>query len=240
MIPSLDILIRLLIAHLIGDFLLQPKSWVEDRDHKHYKSSSLYLHALVQALLSMVAIADAFHWLVIIILFITHLAIDLFKSYQRQNKTTWFIIDQALHFLVIVVLWKWFFARSYELNMLAYFSNIKILTAILAVLLLSSPTAIFIGMATRKWRKEIEDDKKKTLKDAGLWIGIIERLLIFTFVLVNQYEAVGFLLAAKSIFRFGDLRKTEEKNQTEYVMIGTLLSFGIALMVGFIARIIIL
>jgi hypothetical protein len=44
-----------------------------------------------------------------------------------------------------------------------------------------------------------------------------------------------FLLAAKSIFRFGDLKKVKDRKLTEYVLIGTLLSFGIAILVGLIA-----
>lgn len=40
-------------------------------------------------------------------------------------------------------------------------------------------------------------------------------------------EAVGFLLAAKSVFRFGDLRDDQDRKRTEYVLIGTLLSFGL-------------
>jgi hypothetical protein len=43
---------------------------------------------------------------------------------------------------------------------------------------------------------------------------------------------VGFILAAKSIFRFGDLTNSRDRNLTEYVLIGTLLSFGSALLAG--------
>lgn len=128
---------------------------------------------------------------------------------------------------------------DFDLEIISSLINVKSLYVLAAFLLLSRPTAIFIGIATQKWRKTIEDEKKKTLKDAGLWIGVIERFLILIFILVGQDTAVGFLLAAKSIFRYGDLRETEEKNQTEYVMIGTLLSFGIAVAIGYAMRIIV-
>ncbi|RYE13805.1 MAG: DUF3307 domain-containing protein, partial [Sphingobacteriales bacterium] len=45
----------------------------------------------------------------------------------------------------------------------------------------------------------------------------------------DHFEAVGFLLAAKSIFRFGDLKEAHDIKLTEYVLIGTLLSFGMAI-----------
>ena len=55
-------------------------------------------------------------------------------------------------------------------------------------------------------------------------------------MLVGVVEAVGFLLAAKSVFRFGDLKDDKDRMRTEYVLIGTLLSFGIAIGIGLWAR----
>ena len=48
--------------------------------------------------------------------------------------------------------------------------------------------------------------------------------------------AVGFLLAAKSIFRFGDLKEAHDIKLTEYVLIGTLLSFGIAIITALMTQ----
>jgi hypothetical protein len=70
------------------------------------------------------------------------------------------------------------------------------------------------------------------LNNAGKYIGILERIFIFTFVIMGKWEGIGFLLAAKSIFRFGDLKESKDRKLTEYILIGTLLSFGIAIAVG--------
>jgi hypothetical protein len=40
------------------------------------------------------------------------------------------------------------------------------------------------------------------------------------------------LITAKSVFRFGDLNKGKNRKLTEYVLIGTLLSFGLAILAG--------
>ena len=40
------------------------------------------------------------------------------------------------------------------------------------------------------------------------------------------------MLAAKSIFRFGDLKENKDIRLTEYILIGTLLSFGIGILTG--------
>lgn len=79
-----------------------------------------------------------------------------------------------------------------------------------------------------KWKPK----EKKTLKNAGTYIGMLERLFIFGFIVIDYWEGIGFLLAAKSVFRFGDLSNTEDRNLTEYILIGTLLSFGIAILIG--------
>ena len=53
----------------------------------------------------------------------------------------------------------------------------------------------------------------------------------FKFVVIGQYEAIGFIIAAKSILRFKDT----DTAKTEYVLAGTFLSFGIALLCGLMA-----
>lgn len=66
----------------------------------------------------------------------------------------------------------------------------------------------------------------------GELIGYLERLLILTFTLVGSYAAVGFVLAAKSIFRFGELNQSANRGMTEYVLIGSLLSVVITTLIG--------
>jgi len=82
-----------------------------------------------------------------------------------------------------------------------------------------------------KWELE-EDNTEKSLSQAGKYIGILERLFVFTFIVLNQWAAIGLLITAKSVFRFGDLSKAKDRKLTEYVLIGTLLSFGIAISTG--------
>ncbi len=81
------------------------------------------------------------------------------------------------------------------------------------------------------WNKsiELEPDPSESLPKAGQYIGMLERVLVFTFISIGQWGAVGFLLAAKSIFRFGDLTRSKDRKLTEYILIGTFMSFGIAI-----------
>jgi hypothetical protein len=55
-------------------------------------------------------------------------------------------------------------------------------------------------------------------------------------VISGHWEAIGFMLAAKSIFRFGDLKDSKDRKLTEYVLIGTMISFGTAIVIGVIIQ----
>jgi hypothetical protein len=63
----------------------------------------------------------------------------------------------------------------------------------------------------------------------GRVIGLLERVLIYAFVLSGQFGAIGFTLAAKGFTRFKEL---ENRGFAEYVLIGTLLSSSVALAIG--------
>lgn len=70
-------------------------------------------------------------------------------------------------------------------------------------------------------------------RDGGRVIGYYERLLIYVFVLAGAPTAIGFLVAAKSILRFGEIRNAKDRKNAEYILIGTLMSFAYALLVAY-------
>ena len=93
---------------------------------------------------------------------------------------------------------------------------------------------------------EIDDNLPKTtiipseeqelgLANAGKWIGICERTLILTFIIMQQYTAIGFLMTAKSILRFSE-KESNTQLKTEYVLVGTLVSFTSAAITGVLTR----
>ncbi len=61
-------------------------------------------------------------------------------------------------------------------------------------------------------------------------------VVIFVFILSGQFAGVGFLVAAKSIFRFGELKDSENRKQAEYVIIGTFTSFLLAILISLAAQ----
>ncbi|SIN72538.1 DUF3307 domain-containing protein [Halodesulfovibrio marinisediminis] len=250
-IPNLNWLLLLLIGHFLADFLFQKDAWVAEKNEKHFAAPSLYIHVLLHAVFSglivfaFYAAQDAKAFLPSLgaaaVICISHLGIDLAKTYAQKNTLS-FLLDQLLHLVVIVGLWMWITAQGgvvVELVKNANYTKWSLL--FLAYFVLYMPTGILIGMLLQKWAPQngqvgqTRDDAvtADSLKQAGKWIGYLERTLILTFVITNHISAVGFLFAAKSIFRFGELSNAEHVIKTEYVLLGTLYSYTCSLLVGF-------
>jgi hypothetical protein len=101
------------------------------------------------------------------------------------------------------------------------------------MLFVTFPASIIMGKLLEPMSDQIELDHK-SLPNAGKYIGIIERLFVLTFIILGRWEAIGLLITAKSVFRFNDLKERNSRKLTEYILIGTLLSFGLAIISGII------
>tara|TARA_R110000751_G_scaffold54878_5_gene117910 strand:- start:141 stop:422 length:282 start_codon:yes stop_codon:yes gene_type:complete len=88
-----------------------------------------------------------------------------------------------------------------------------------------------MGQVLEGMSNQIETDHK-SLPNAGKYIGIIERLFVLIFIVIGRWEVIGLLIAAKSVFRFNDLKERNNRKLTEYILIGTLVSFGMAILAG--------
>ncbi len=225
-------LIKLILSHLLTDFILQPNKWIQTRKEKHFASPHLYIHGVVTAIAAWIFIGWQY-WGVALIILVSHILIDGWKSYRKENLF-YFITDQVLHLIVIACCWLFlFFSR---IDIVTKWNEISTDTAFwkiaTAVIFLTMPSGILIGKMTKHWRENIAD--AESLENAGKWIGIAERIIILIFVLNNQYSAIGLLVAAKGIIRFNEKDRPEIK--TEYLVIGTLLSIAISIITGLIIK----
>ena len=220
----LTLAIKFILAHLAGDFLFQSDKWIDNKKEKKYKSPYLYWHLLIHTVLLLVILQFNFHyWKGIILVIISHYIIDLIKLNlnEKINSRILFFSDQILHFIIIFGVVHYY--APFKINMTSIYS-IKSLLLITFLLITTYVSSVVIKILISKWK--INDTSPN---QAGKYIGMLERLFIFSFIILNYWEGIGFLLAAKSVFRFGDLSKADDRNLTEYILIGTLLSFGIAI-----------
>ena len=223
-------LTKLILAHLITDFILQPTQWIKSRNEKHFRSGYLYLHGLTTAFVALLFIGYTY-WIVVLIILVTHILIDGWKSY-RPDKVRYFLIDQALHLAIILGCWYFTFLHPEDIRSAwQQINNRNTWVLLTSFIFLTRPCGILIGQLTQKWRAQIPD--ADSLGNAGKWIGIIERIIILVLVLNHQYASVGLLITAKSLLRFNEPNRLEVK--TEYLLIGTLISFSIAILTGIVA-----
>ncbi|GGP42851.1 hypothetical protein GCM10009347_08240 [Shewanella algicola] len=280
MFDFFGVLIPFLFIHIICDFYLQPDSWVEAKKAHTYRSPELYFHSLLHGVgLILPAMVLGIDWrstvCLVVIVAVTHFVIDLWKvTTPKGGKLAYFVIDQALHVLVLVAI---AFHVTDGASIEAVLTHEHFSDGVLVVfayLLILKPTSIVIGAVLGKY--PIENSAEDTSVNAntsvnvdtmeandaaadpvtavakvttaspvnagatnvsglvagGELIGYLERLLILTFTLVGSYAAVGFVLAAKSIFRFGELNQSANRSMTEYVLIGSLLSVVITTLIG--------
>lgn len=75
--------LKLIIAHFLGDFLFQPKSWVQQKESEKIKSPKLYLHALLHGVIVLILLWRIDYWLLALLISLSHLLIDLFKLYAQ-------------------------------------------------------------------------------------------------------------------------------------------------------------
>jgi len=142
-----------------------------------------------------------------------------------------FFMDQVLHLAVL-------YAAAYYGNLvghtIALFEKLD-WSLVTAIVFVTFPAAIIMGKLLEAMGEKIELDHK-SLPNAGKYIGIIERLFVLMFIILGRWEAIGLLIGAKSVFRFNDLKESNNRKLTEYILIGTLMSFGLAIVTGIIYR----
>lgn len=242
-----SLLVRLLIAHCLTDFFLQPDKWVTQKRIKGWGSKYLWYHGLVTGLVAWILLGSLCLWWAALFILITHIIIDgvKLKSEKRVSGLSLFLADQLSHIIIIVLAWMMVINGWSRMYMTARETllNYHNLLRVLGYLIMTGPVGYIIQFLTRKWLYEINPED--SLQNAGKWIGILERILTLTFVFINQFGAIGFLITAKSLLRVIDkpdkpngeptlIKPFSSRKRTEYVLIGTFLSFSIAILTGLI------
>jgi hypothetical protein len=216
----------LFFAHLIADFVLQPKSWVETKA----TPLTLLKHGLVVLSFS-IATTGALHP-ALVALALVHVLTDLAKSKLTTPGLGPFLADQALHLATIAAL-AWLVPGLWAAGLWAEVTGLAQIMAYGAGAILATRTGQFaVDFLMRAHTPS--DAKLEGLPQGGATIGLLERALIFVLILAGEMAAIGLLIAAKSVLRFGTV--SESRAASEYVIIGTLASFGWAIIAALATR----
>ncbi|MCV0394209.1 MAG: DUF3307 domain-containing protein [Rhizobiaceae bacterium] len=219
--------VALLAAHLVADFLGQNEWMIREKNRPHV----LAVHVLIVLLATLAAIGTA--WTILLVTALTHAAFDAAKIRFDRNGAVGFALDQGAHIAVAAALAIWIpidFSNHYLIGLLPadqrhwVFAGLALASGTIATVIAGG---YLIGMMMVPYTPAAATGQPATMPGAGAMIGRLERLLILILVLSGQPQGVGFLVAAKSILRFGEVTASEPgRHVAEYVIIGTLLSFA--------------
>lgn len=213
-----ETLAALLLAHVLADFLFQTNWMVAN------KRAVLPLAAHIGVVLVTAVVVTGTLHPVLFALALAHLGIDLVKTHSGAKGLLPFVLDQAAHLATLAAAT----AVAPDLWVSGLWAGQSWLPAGLALLagfiLATRAGGFAMALLMAPWG----DVGLGGLPGGGRIIGLLERGLIFVLVLTGQAEGIGFLIAAKSVLRFGAVK--EEGRLSEYVIIGTLASFGWAIL----------
>lgn len=236
-----QLLLNLLLAHVVGDFYCQTGRSCNGKREKGLMGIDLYVHAFIILVLSWLSAWSWSFWWAALVIGVIHLFIDASKAaVERKLKiegqpihmtryAVWpFVIDQVFHVAVIAFV-AWWWLQYNDWSQFAWLQTDRLM-AVLAILLCWKPANLLIKHILRYCQVKImQNQQDQTYFKSGALIGTLERWLIVFFMAIQQYEAIGFLVAAKSILRFSE---TKESEKSEYVLAGTLVSITIAVVCG--------
>lgn len=225
-----ELILKITLAHLLGDFVFQTNKMVADIDTKKLKSKYLYLHTIIHLLLLLIVTSFEKQYIFpSVVLAVAHLLTDVLTKIiirDKINPVSNLLIDQVLHFIAIALFINYFHDYKIDFDFIFSPKNYLLFICLLSITYVS---AVLMKKIMPVLEYPFPNDG---IKEAGKYIGMLERLFIFIFIITSFWEGVGFLLAAKSIFRFGDLKENKEIKLTEYILIGTLISFGLGILIA--------
>ncbi|HPS66038.1 MAG TPA: DUF3307 domain-containing protein [Ignavibacteria bacterium] len=219
-----DLFVLQIISHILSDFFFQTDRWAKDKIKKGVRSKFIKIHLLITFILSWIF---SFQVLFIAASFVIaglHILFDVIKL-----KITFkykFFADQLMHVAVITLCVYLYYNIAginpiFRLSLSTYYLIIAA-----GYLICLKPSNILIREILNVYNIKVENNEG--IMNAGKLIGVTERIISLTFLLYGIPEAVGFVIAGKSILRFRDTDTTK----TEYVLVGTLLSFTVAILIG--------
>jgi len=216
----------LIAVHAIADFSLQTDGMVQSKNRLQF----LMLHAAIHSALTYIVLQVWICWQAPLFILLVHAAIDFNKQRCGKSTATAFIVDQIVHvFSLLALAWL-----SVRFSWVPDFSGIgyKPLVVLAGFIATVQGAGFLVAIFTKRLIDE-NNLELDGLLNGGKLIGQLERCLIFLFIFIGQPAGIGFLVAAKSILRF---EEAKEQKLAEYVLIGSLSSFSIAIALSAVTR----
>ncbi|MCL6494699.1 MAG: DUF3307 domain-containing protein [Ignavibacterium sp.] len=236
----MKILITLLASHFLVDFVLQTNKDVKRKN----KFLIFTKHIFLISILSYLFLGLFENYIIVLFILITHTVIDIVKLKFRNENIWIFIADQIAHIAVLLFIaininiflndgdeffWEKFFGNNYYL----------ILLLLSSLIVITKFSGILISFVLKPLQSKIFNSERSdyiNLPQTGKIIGYLERFIILISVLMDISALIGFLITAKSILRYAEIKSEDDKLFVEYILIGTLLSFSLGITFSYLTQ----
>lgn len=238
-----QVLVCLLAAHILGEFLFRT-----DHPAQRRRWANLAGHAAVVSGLSYLLCGLWTLWPIPVVVLVAHLAIDGTRVRWRDRGPVGFLVELGAQTLVLTTLAWWAGQMSGGPEWILRWgpTYLRVLILLGGFVLSTHAGGALIGLAVRPLLAELREAQRHRLRgiepesrgfeNGGRWIGRLERGLIFLFIHIGQPAGIAFLIAAKSIFRFGEVSEHRHRMEAEYILIGTLMSFGYGILTAWLTK----
>jgi hypothetical protein len=237
--------ICLLASHFLGDFLFSVK--IEGTSKRQVLV--ILKHAAIVGSLTYVLCGAWTSFEIPLLVLISHTLTDLIVKPLGGKSLPGFFWDQIIHLVLsILIAIGVTYQSSVTLYWIEQFSSsyLRILIMAAGAVITVRAGTVLVAAGVEPFLVQIELNKSGEnradisstvgLKGAGSVIGQLERALIFLFIMLDQPAAIGFLLTAKSILRFGEVKDFQHRRLTEYIIIGTLMSFTYGIFTSYLTK----
>jgi hypothetical protein len=231
-VANLDIVFGLITAHLLGDFFFQSDLMVRNKRD----AGVLMIHASLVTAVSYLICGIWISWQILVGVLITHMVIDGIKTLSGKDGPKAFLLDQGAHLAALTAIGVYWIPGEtvpYWQSIFPFYT--KGLLLVTGAILCVRVGGFWVGKTVAPFQKAL-DNTSEGLPNAGRLIGQLERALIYLLVLAGEPQGVGFLVTAKSILRFGEIKEPGQQKEAEYIIIGTLMSFSWALFIAFATK----
>ncbi|KAA3605091.1 MAG: DUF3307 domain-containing protein [Planctomycetota bacterium] len=234
----------LLAGHFLGDFVIQTERMAREKSQRFPVLIEHVLFLGLTQILCYLPLLNQQALLGLGVLTLAHGLIDWLKIQLDRRaggpQLATFTLDQAFHLLSLLLVWLWIREDALSLTSAADVWLTQGAVVVAGLAFCGRGGAFIVASLLQSWMPSAanqDSDRQQETAAFGRFIGMMERWLIFLLILGNQWGAVGFVVAAKSIARFKDL---EQRVSSEYYLAGTLASLLVAVATGLTVRLLVL
>ncbi|MGQ1929084.1 hypothetical protein ACT4RO_05590 [Ornithobacterium rhinotracheale] len=221
-------LLSLFLLYFFTEFFIPPVFWSKNPLKRIDSTLKFLLHlGIVLALSAPIFYYFGKYWTTTLWVIGAFLLIDVVQFLLKQKSYFYrFLYSQITKIAIFGYLLFPLYYRSAGDEQIY-----RVAIVLLAYIINTSPASILISSFLDQ--KKLNSSDFSPSNSWGKYIGVLERLLVVTFIFLNEFPPIGFLIIAKFLYViFANSHR--DKNQISREITGSLFSILFAILVGII------